>query len=156
LHCFACHDSSPAREEAAREARDRVRLETIINADEALDRALKKADDVSRAGNDEEAARLLEEIAAPASAEAVREAEQEPLETAGGRLRRDAILAVMRERQAAIGPYAKAIRGEDLDAKLSAIETQIALQKKALEAATAALSGVGLSGVTGVTGVDAE
>jgi hypothetical protein len=144
----ACHDSAPAREEAARETRDRVRLETIVNADEALDRALKKADDVSRAGDDEEAARLLENIAAPASAEAIAEAEGELLETAPGRARRDAILAVMRERQAAIGTYAKAIRGDDLDAKLSAIETQIALQKRALEAATAALSGV--------AGVDAE
>jgi hypothetical protein len=118
-----------------------VRLETIVNADEALDRALKKADDASRAGDDDGAARLLEDVAAQASAEAVREAEGEPLETPAGRARRDAILAVMRERQAAIAPYAKAIRGDDLDAKLSAIETQIALQKRALEAATAALSG---------------
>jgi hypothetical protein len=139
LALLACHDA--AREEAEREARDRTRLETILNADEALDRALKSADDVSRAGNDEKAAALLEGEATRASAIAVAEAEREPLETQWGRARRDAILAVMRERQAAIAPYAKAIRGEDLDAKLSAVETQIALQKKALDVATAALSG---------------
>jgi hypothetical protein len=135
----ACRDA--ARDESERSARDRTRLETIINADEALDRALKSADDVSRAGDDEKAAALLEGEATRASGDAVAEAEREPLETAWGRGRRDAILAVMRERQAAIAPYAKAIRGDDLDAKLSAVETQIALQKKALDVTTAALSG---------------
>jgi hypothetical protein len=135
---LGCHD--PAREQAEREARDRVRLESIVTADEALDRALKSADDVSRAGDDAKAAALLEGDGARASSDAVAEAEREPLETPWARARRDAILAVMRERGASIAPYASALRGEDLDAKLAAVETQIALQKKALDAAAAALS----------------
>ena len=116
-----------------------------MNADEALDRALKSADDASRAGDDARAADLLEGAAARASRDAVAEAEREPLETPWGRARRDAILAVLRERQAAIAPYARAVRGEDLDAKLAAIEAQIALQKRALEVATAALADPALS-----------
>ncbi len=46
----------------------------------------------------------------------------------------------MRERQSSIAPYAAALRGEDLEAKLAAVELQIALQRKALDAASAALS----------------
>jgi hypothetical protein len=112
-----------------------------VNADEALAPARTRADDASRAGDDVRAARLLEGDVARASGEAVAEAEREPLETPWGRARRDAILTVMRERRAAIAPYAQALRGDDLDAKLAAVEAQIALQKKALDAATAALSG---------------
>jgi hypothetical protein len=133
-----CHDA--AREQAEREVRDRIRLETIVNADEALDRALKRADDAAQAGDDARAADLLEGDVTQASSVAVAEAQAEPLETPWGRARRDAILAVMRERQAAIAPYARAIRGDDLDAKLAAVEAQIALQKKALDVAAAALS----------------
>jgi hypothetical protein len=134
----ACHDA--AREQAERDARDHVRLEAIVTADEAFDRALKSADDASREGDDAKAASLLEGDADHASAEALAEAEREPLETPWARARRDAMLAVIRERRAAITLYAQALRGEDLDAKLAAIEAQVALEKKALEVASAALA----------------
>lgn len=142
----ACRD--PAREQAERaarakaesEARDQVRLETIVNADEAFDRVLKSADDASHAGDEARAAALLEDAGARASDEALAEAEREPLETAWGRARRDAIVAVMRDRRGAIAPYARALRGDDIDAKLAAIEAQVALQKRAMEAAQGALS----------------
>jgi hypothetical protein len=111
-----------------------------VAADEVLDQALKSADDQSRAGDDAKAAALLDGVAARASDDAVAEAEREPLETAWARARRDAILGVMRDRRASIAPYAAALRGEALDAKLAAVVTQLALQKRALDAATAALS----------------
>ena len=133
-----CHDQ--AREQAERGARDRGRLEAIVNADETLDRTLKSADDASRAGDEAKAAALLEGDGARASSDAIAEAEREPLETTWARARRDAILAVMRERQTSIPAYARALRGDDLEAKLAAVETQIALQKKALDAASAALA----------------
>jgi hypothetical protein len=138
LPSSGCHD--PARERAAREARDHVRLEAIVNADESLDHALKRADDASRAGDEANAASLLEGDAARASASAIAEAEREPLETPWARARRDALVTVMRERQTSIAPYAQALRSEDLEAKLAAIQTQIALQKKALDVASAALA----------------
>jgi hypothetical protein len=114
-----------------------------VTADEALDRAMKSADDASRAGDEEKAAGLLDDAAVHASESAIAEAERAPLETAWARARRDTVLAVMRERRASIAPYAAALRGEDLDAKLAAIEAQITLQKKALEAATLALAAPG-------------
>jgi hypothetical protein len=120
-----------------------TRLERIVSADELFDRALKSADDASRAGDDEKAATLLEGAGAKAAADAVAEAEREPLETAWARARRDALAAVLRERGASLPGYAKAIRGEDLDAKLAAVQAQIDLQKKALDVATATLRAPG-------------
>jgi hypothetical protein len=118
-------------------------LESLVTADEAVDRALKRADDAARGGDDTKAAALLEEDGAHAANEAVAEAERESLETSWGRSRRDALLELMRERRASIPGYAQALRGEDLDAKLTALQTQIALQRKALDVVAAALAAPG-------------
>jgi hypothetical protein len=115
-------------------------LATLVAADEALDRALKAADDASRAGDDAKGAEILEGPAAQAADEAVAACEQATVETAWGTARRDALLAVVRERRASIASYAQAMKGDALDAKLAAITLQIELQKQAIEAATAALA----------------
>jgi hypothetical protein len=138
---LACHD--PAREAAERDARDHARLERIVSADELFDRALKAADDASRAGDDEKAASLLEGAGARAAAEAIAEAEREPLETPWARTRRDALVAVLRDRGASMPGYAQALRGEDLDAKLAAVQAQVALQQRALDVASAAVAAPG-------------
>jgi hypothetical protein len=138
---LGCHDTG--REQAERDARDHARLEAIVAADEEMDRALKRADDASRAGDDAKAAALLEDEGARAAAEAFDEAEREPLETTWARSRRDAVLDLIRDRRASIQGYAEALRGEDLDAKLTAIKVQIALQKKALDVVAAALAAPG-------------
>jgi hypothetical protein len=111
-----------------------------VSADESFDAALKKADDAERGGDDAKAAGILEGEAARVSSAAIAEAEKAPLETAWARAKRDALVAVMRERSQSLGPYAKALRGEDIDAKLAAVEVQVELQKKALRAASDALA----------------
>jgi len=118
-------------------------LERIVSADEAVDRVLKSADDAARAGDDAKAAALLEEDGARVAEEAVAEVEREPLETPWGRSRRDALLELVRARRASIPSYAQALRGEDLDAKLTALQVQIELQKKAMGVVSAALSAPG-------------
>ena len=118
-------------------------MESIVTADEAVDLLLKSADDAARAGDDAKAAALLEEDGVRVAAEAVAEAEREPLETPWGRSRRDALLELMRSRRASIPGYAQALRGEDLDAKLTALQVQIALQKRAMDVVSAALSAPG-------------
>ena len=133
-----CHN--PARELAERDARDQARLAAIVEADQVLDRAFKAADDASRSGQDAKAADLLEGEVVHAAADAVTEAEREPLESAWARARRDALVQVLRDRQASIAEYAQATRGEDLEAKLAAVEKQIQLQKRALAAAARALA----------------
>ncbi len=114
-----------------------------MRADEAFDLALKGADNAGRGGDDAKAASLLEGDVAREAAAALAKAEHEPLETSWARGRREALVAVMRERSASLGPYARALRGEDLDAKLAAVQAQITLQKKAIEAASAALAPAG-------------
>jgi hypothetical protein len=141
LAVTACHD--PARDAAERDARDQARLERIVSADELFDRALKRADDASRAGDDAKAAAVLEGDGARAASEAIAEAEREPLESLAARMKRDALVAVLRERAASIPGYALALRGEDLEAKLAAVQAQVALQKKALDAASAAVAAPG-------------
>jgi hypothetical protein len=140
----SCRD--PEREQAARDERDHVRLLAVVDADQALDRALKTADDASQAGDDAKAAGLLEGVAARAAIDAIAEAEREPFETPWARARRDALVAVMRDRQASIEGYAAAVRGEDLEAKLTAVQAQLALQKRALDVATAAVAPPGSAG----------
>jgi hypothetical protein len=140
----ACHD--PAKEAAARDDRDHARLAALVAADEALDRALKAADDASRAGNDAKGAELLEGPATQAAEEAVAACEHAALETPWGAARREALLAVVRERRASIASYAQAMKGDDLDAKLATITLQVELQKQAIQAATAALAPAGGDG----------
>jgi hypothetical protein len=48
---------------------------------------------------------------------------------------------VLKDRRDAIPSYVSALRGEDLDAKLAAVEAQLTLQRRAIQAATAALAG---------------
>jgi hypothetical protein len=139
VSCFAsCRD--PVRERAERDARDLARLGAIVEADQALDRALKGADDRSRAGEDAKAIEILERDATRAAAEALVEAEREPLETDWAGARREALTAVMRDRQASIAAYAGALRHEDLEPRLDATLAQLRLQRRALDVATWALA----------------
>jgi hypothetical protein len=149
LACLACHN--PAREVAERDARDHARLAAIVDADQLFDRALKAADDASRAGEDRRAADLLEGEATRAANDAIAEAEREPLESPWAGARRDALVRVLQDRQASLGEYARALRGEDLEAKLAAVQAQLELQKRALEAASSALSSPSSTAVTGAS-----
>jgi hypothetical protein len=125
---------------AARDARDLAKLGHVVAADEAFDRALKLADDASRTGDDARAAKLLETEVTRAGDDALAAATRETLETPWAAARRDSIVAVMRARRDSIPPYAKALRGEDVAAKLAALQTQLELQKWAIDAAKAALA----------------
>ncbi len=139
----ACRGSAPAidtRDADTRDADDHARLARIVAADEALDRALKAADDASQNGDDAKGANILETDATSAADEAIREAEHEAVETAWARARRDALLAIIRERRASISSYAEAMRSTDLEAKLAVVTLQIELQRRALDVAAATLA----------------
>jgi hypothetical protein len=129
------------RDDAASAQRDRARLEQIVAADARIDRALKEADDASHAGDDARAALVLEKTALPAADEAIAEATHDTVETPWGRARREELLALLADRRTEIPRYAAALRGTDLDAKLAAVEAQLALQKRALQTATAVMAG---------------
>jgi hypothetical protein len=143
LGSSGCRDR--AQEQSERDARDHARLVAMVDADEALDRALKAADDASRAGDDLAAAALLEGDAQRAADAALAAIEHEPMETPWGRARQQALGAVVRDRRTSIASYAAATRGEDLDAKLAAVQQQVSLQQRALDAVASALAPPGVS-----------
>jgi hypothetical protein len=140
----ACRDR--AREEAAQRARDQGTLAQLVAMDQRLDRALKEADDASRAGEDAKAASILETSAVPAAEAAIAETSAKLPETPSAQERQRELLAVLKDRRAEIPRYVEALRGTDLDAKLAAVEAQLALQKRAMQAATTALSWPGDAG----------
>ena len=136
----ACRDH--AREDQAKaDARDQAILVHVVDLDAHLDRAMKEADDASRAGEDERAASILETSALPGVVSAIAETEAHPPESAWARSRQQTMLGVLRARREEIPNYVAALRGTDLDAKLAAVEAQLALQKRAIDAATTALQG---------------
>lgn len=133
----ACTKSAPP-EPAARPKDDEGAVRAILAADQKLDRALKEADDESAKGHDAAAADALEKKASPAADEAIAVAEAQSMRSAWGREQKDALLSSLRERKAEIPRYASALRGEDLEAKLAAVQKQVALEKKAMDVARAA------------------
>jgi hypothetical protein len=115
--------------------RDREALERVIVLDEAFDRAMKEADDASRAGGDDVAADLLRDRAAPAGDVALRAAKSASVETAWGKQRRDELVAVIGDRKDELPKYEAALRSGDAEKKIDALKRQIELQKRALNAA---------------------
>jgi hypothetical protein len=140
---FACSKSTPPPPPADTDGpatRDRARLEAIVTADATFDRAMKTADDAERAGDDARAAAILTGDAAKAADDAITAAGREPLETPWAAARRDSLVAVLKARKDTLPKYAAALKGDDLAAKLTAVQTQLELQKWAMDAAQAALA----------------
>jgi hypothetical protein len=121
--------------------RDRTALERVVQADEAFDRAMKEADDASRAGRDPQAADLLRDKARPAADAALAAAKGAAVETEWGRARKRELVTLVGDRAAEVPAYEEALRSADPAKKLAALERQIALQKRALEAAAAVRKG---------------
>jgi len=129
--CKACEHAPVPKD-------DEPKIKAILEADGKLDRALKEADDESAKGNDAKAAEVLDSKATAAADDAIRVAEAQTPVTGWGNEQKGALLGVLHERRDAIPPYAKALRSDDLDAKLGAVEKQIDLEKRAMDVASKA------------------
>ena len=124
---------------------DKVTIDRIIAADQKLDRALKEADDrASRrekdgapGGNEAEAAFLLERNALPAAAEALTLASTSTVTTPWADERKRELVSILQDTKEEIPRYAAALRGTDIDAKLAAIQAEVALEKLSIDAVTA-------------------
>jgi len=134
----ACRDPGrEARERREREEsqrlRDRASLEQLLEADRQVDRILQEADDLART-DEAAAADLLEKQASPTAEVALTIGDRVYLETPWAAARRDELMAVLRDRKEAIPAYATALRGTDIDQKLAAVERELALERRAIEA----------------------
>ena len=138
LGAVAC-DDKPSVEVALE--RDRATLDRIVESDLELDRALKRADDLSAKGDDAAAANALDKFALPRATAAAAQARTAIVTTPWAKDRVAEWLAIAADREKEIPIYAAALRGDDMAAKLSALEAQASIQKRAMRAATAVKAG---------------
>lgn len=127
LALVACTKATPVPRD------DEPKIRAILDADKALDRALKEADDASAKGDDAKAADILESKAASAADAAIQTADSQNCATQWCSDQKAALLSVLHDRKDAIPVYAKALRGDDLEAKLAAVQKQIDIEKRAME-----------------------
>ena len=124
---------------------DKATIDRIVAADQKLDRALKEADDLASrrerdgapAGNEAEAAALLERNALPAAIEALTLASTVTVTTPWADEQKRVLVSILQDTKEEIPRYASALRGTDIDAKLAAIQAEVALEKRTIEAVTA-------------------
>ena len=138
LASVACDDKPSFEVELAR---DRAALDRIVESDLELDRALKRADDLSAKGDDAAAANALDKFALPRATAAAAQARAAIVTTPWAKDRVAEWLAIAVDREKEIPIYAAALRGDDMAAKLAALEAQTSIQKRAMRAATAVKAG---------------
>lgn len=145
-----CHPSTePIPVDPA--AVDKATIDRIVAADQKLDRALKEADDLASrrerdgaaGANELEAAALLERNALPAASEALTLASTSTMSTPWADARKRELIGILQDTKDEIPRYAAALRGTDIDAKLAAIQAEVALEKRTIETVTAIAHGPG-------------
>jgi hypothetical protein len=114
--------------------RDRPELQRIVAEDVRASQAMHAADEALAKGDAKAALVALETQASPAIDEGLRLAETARLETAWGRAKRDAVLAVLRERKTELPRYSGAVRSGDPEQLIVAIEAQAVIERRALAA----------------------
>ncbi len=132
-------------------ALDKATIDRIVAADQKLDRALKEADDLASrhekdgapGANELEAAALLERNALPAATDALALATTSAVTTPWADARKRELVGILQDTKDEIPRYAAALRGTDIDAKLAAIQAEVALEKRTIEAVTAIAHGPG-------------
>jgi hypothetical protein len=73
----------------------------------------------------------LKRTAAPAADEALAKANAIDARTAWGHKEKDALVALAHDRKDEVGRYERALRGSDLDEKLSALQKQLEIEQRA-------------------------
>lgn len=123
--------SKPEPDEATLRAGDKMELERLVALDVRASKAMRDADDVSMkdAGA---AGDILSKRARPSIDLATSSAEAASMKTEWGRAKRDALLAVLRDRKAELPKYEEAIKGGDPDKMLAAIQAQADIERRAL------------------------
>lgn len=138
----ASHDAgqptaADARHEAEGRAEDRAALEGIVALDVRASNAMRDADGAATRGDAGAASEAVSKRAMPAVDEALRAVEAARMKTAWGAARREALLAVLRERKAEMPRYREAATSGDPDKLLAAVQAQAAIERRALGAVAA-------------------
>ena len=129
----SCHQD-PATAEADRTRHDKEALAEPLRRDKVLDDLLRAADHHAETGDEGGAVKLLRGDATFAADQAVRSIDLVKPESAWGKKVAAELADVLHQRQAEIAPYAAALEGTDLDAKLTAVQAQLMLEEKTMAA----------------------
>lgn len=119
----------------ADERDDARSFDEVLAADQALEAALRDVDATSRT-DEKKAAELIDSRAIALADRVIERSSAVAVKSAWGKERKDDLGAVARRRREELPRYARALREGNLNAKLEAIEAQLELQRKAMEAAS--------------------
>jgi hypothetical protein len=130
----ACRGSAADRGAGA-VASDQETLEGIVAADTDLDGILKRADDQAASGDRAGAALLLERDGIPRADAALARAQAAVVTAPWAVACRAEWVGVLIDRRAELPRYAQALRQDDLDVRLAAMQEEVELEKRAMAAA---------------------
>jgi hypothetical protein len=140
LATCACSKAAPP-DEATLRAEDKRELERIVAIDVRASRAMREADDATRVGDAGAAALAVTSRAAPAVEEALRAAEGATMKSEWGKAKRDELAAILRDRRSEMPKYEAAVKGDDPEKMLTAIQAQAAIERRALTTVAAVQEG---------------
>jgi len=133
LFSLACSRKEP--EPILSEARvDARALEAVLAADMEVETALREVGQVARTDGDK-AAGLVDARAVPLADRVVQVADTTPVKSSWGAERKRELLDVARARRSELPRYAAALRSHDVQTELAAVEAQLNLGRRAMEAA---------------------
>jgi hypothetical protein len=137
----ACSKQAPVPDEATLRADDKRELEGLVAIDVRVSQAMRDADDATRVGDAGAASLAVTSRAGPSVDEALRAAESAPIKTAWGKAKRDELAAILRDRKAEMPKYDEAVKSNDPEKMLAAIQAQAAIERRALATVSAVQEG---------------
>ncbi|MDB4941672.1 MAG: hypothetical protein JWP97_1206 [Labilithrix sp.] len=138
----ACTTTKPAPpDEATLRAEDRRALEELVAIDVKVSQAMRDADTATGAGDGGAAGSIVAGRARPAADEAVAAAGRAAMKTPWGEAKKAELVAILRDRQAEMPRYEEAVKGDDPEKMLAAIEGQAAIERRALATVAALREG---------------
>jgi hypothetical protein len=105
-----------------------------VAEDVRASKAMHTADDAAAKGDATKALALIESDVKPAIEDGLRLADSAPVKTEWGKAKRDAIATVLRDRKNELPRYTEAVKSNDAEKMLSAMEAQAAIERRALAA----------------------
>ena len=139
ISASACSKQAPEPrpDEATLRAEDKRTLEGIVAVDVRASQAMRDADDATRVGDAGAASLAVTSRAEPAVDEALRAAEGATMKSEWGKAKRDELVAILHDRKAEMPKYDEAVKSNDPEKMLSAIQAQAAIERRALATVSA-------------------
>lgn len=138
---LACSRRDAVPDEASMRAEDKRALERVVAIDVRASQAMREADEAAQDGDAGAASLAVTSRALPSVEEALRAAEAAPVRSAWGKAKRDELVGILRDRKAEMPKYEEAVRTGDAEKMLAAIQSQAAIERRALATVSAVQAG---------------